>query len=131
MSLARAGSVQIGSSFDLDQKVGELSLQLRELIAAKKGTQTTARTDVVLSESFWKQVAAQQREQRLRVEAEHKRLLQIVNSQNTYIENMGIGLRECPSSLNTLQLCTDTVDRFDDIKWLRLMPRCMKCISRK
>ncbi|KAF4031823.1 hypothetical protein GN244_ATG16338 [Phytophthora infestans] len=98
MSLARAGSVQIGSSFDLDQKRGRTWCSLNP--SGSKSRLSNASNG--------------------RVEAEHKRLLQIVNSQNTYIENIGIGLRERPSSLNTLQLSTDTVDRFNDIKWLRL-----------
>ncbi|POM66977.1 Hypothetical protein PHPALM_17083 [Phytophthora palmivora] len=113
---------------ELRQTANELSNQVRELIETKQGMKTTARTDLVLSKSFWRQVAIYQRKYRVRVEAEHERLLAIVNSQGVYIENMGNALRECPKEFNSLAVIAGNGDigairmhdRIDDLKWLRL-----------
>ncbi|ETN20411.1 hypothetical protein F441_13362 [Phytophthora nicotianae CJ01A1] len=106
----------------LNHTVNVLSKQLQELIEAKQGTKTTARTDLVLSKSFWRKVATQQREQRYLVEAEHKRLSDIVNSQDAYIEKMMIALRKgfLNISLTGEIKAADMHDQIDDLKWLHL-----------
>ncbi|ETI41342.1 hypothetical protein F443_13425 [Phytophthora nicotianae P1569] len=107
---------------DLQRTVNELSQQLREIIEARRGTKTAVRTDLVLSKTFWRKIATQQREQRRRVEAEHNRLLEIVNSQETYIKNMGIVLQDCPKTITSLDQNSSlaSYDRIDDLKWIRL-----------
>lgn len=121
---------QKGERDDLRQTADELSTQVRELINAREGRNTTARTDLVLSKSFWKQVATHHRELRRRAETERKQLLALVNSQSAYIEDMGITLRECPHGTSALALVTASDnnggsggslhDQLDDLKGLRL-----------
>ncbi|KAL3670945.1 hypothetical protein V7S43_004130 [Phytophthora oleae] len=108
---------------ELRTAADELSAQVHDLISARKGSNTTARTDLVLSKTFWRQVAIRQREQRLLVEAERKRLSAIVNAQSEYIESLGV---RQPSAL-TLGNFTPRDrsaaighDQIDDVKWLRL-----------
>ncbi|KAG1712536.1 hypothetical protein DVH05_000279 [Phytophthora capsici] len=108
----------------LRRAADELSAQFHELINAQKGTKTTARTDLVLSNTFWRKIAIHQREQRLRVEAEHKRLSALVNAQNMYIESFGVHKDVSESTELTLapskRLATVEHNHIDDVKWLRL-----------
>lgn len=105
---------------ELHRAVNELSKQLGELIAVKQGTKTTARTDLVFSNTFWRKTARNQQEQRYRSEAEHKRLLGIVNSQGVYINSMRLVLQEHANTFGTLPTDDGLYDRIDDLKWLRL-----------
>ncbi|ETL88054.1 hypothetical protein L917_12847 [Phytophthora nicotianae] len=115
---------------ELRQTADEFSTKLQELLHARNGAHTTARTDLVLSTTFWKQIATQQHEQRLLAEAERKNLLAIVNSQGSYIEsmrNVPHAYAEESSALalvapNRDSLCgVATIhDTIDDLKWLRL-----------
>ncbi|KAG3088307.1 hypothetical protein PI124_g6265 [Phytophthora idaei] len=94
---------------------------------AREGRGTTARNDLMLSKSFWKQVATQQRQQRLHVEAERKILLAIVNSQGLYIESMRFTHPKDSRALS-LVAAVDNVSKLnsvgggqiDDLKWPRL-----------
>ncbi|KAG6623704.1 uncharacterized protein IUM83_02193 [Phytophthora cinnamomi] len=83
-----------GEREELRQLEMDLSKQLKEILEARQGTSTTARTDLVLSKSFWKQIAEQQKERRLCAEKDKGRLLAIVNSQAAYLESLGLTLRE-------------------------------------
>ncbi|ETL87985.1 hypothetical protein L917_12913, partial [Phytophthora nicotianae] len=100
---------------DLRQKAGELARKIQEMIDAREGRNTTARTDLVLSKSFWKDIAMEQKQQRLRSEAEHQTLLRIVNAQSVYIES--IRMASCAPSRS---LSLGGHDGIDDHKWLRL-----------
>ncbi|KAG7375317.1 hypothetical protein PHYPSEUDO_001858 [Phytophthora pseudosyringae] len=89
---------------------------MRKLIEARRGSKTTPRTDLVLSKAFWRRVATQQCDQRLRVEAER------VNSQGAFIESMGVALPKFSSTLVRITSSDDNGngDRIDDLKRLRL-----------
>ncbi|KAG1712554.1 hypothetical protein DVH05_000296 [Phytophthora capsici] len=108
----------------LRRAVSEMSTRIQNLISAREGRDTTARTDLVLSKTFWRTAASYQREQRLRVEAEHKRLSAIVNAQNMYIESFGVHKDVSESTELTLapskRLATVEHNHIDDVKWLRL-----------
>ncbi|KAG1692541.1 hypothetical protein DVH05_025293 [Phytophthora capsici] len=108
----------------LHREVNELSTRVQNLISAREGRNTTARTDLVLSKTFWRKVATHQHEQRLRVEAEHKRLLALVKAQNMYIESFGVRKDASESTELTLapskRLATVERNHIDDAKWLRL-----------
>ncbi|KAG3088318.1 hypothetical protein PI124_g6257 [Phytophthora idaei] len=54
----------------LKRMEAELTLRLQELNDVRECTKTSARTDVILSTSFWQDLAAQQQRQRLRSELE-------------------------------------------------------------
>ncbi|KAG1712547.1 hypothetical protein DVH05_000289 [Phytophthora capsici] len=109
---------------ELQRTADELSAQFQELINAQKGTKTTARTDLVLSKTFWRKIGIHQREQRLRVEAEHKRLPAIVNAQNMYIESLGVRKESSDVKLDTPNpgngCVADVRNQIDDLKWLQL-----------
>ncbi|GMF24348.1 unnamed protein product [Phytophthora lilii] len=101
----------------------DLSKKVQEIVAARRGSKTTARTDLLLAKSFWKGVALRQRELRACAEAERRRLSAVVNSQATYIENIGVALRErpnWPSPVVAVGGAGGRYDRTDDRKWLRL-----------
>ncbi|KAK1929545.1 Leishmanolysin-like peptidase [Phytophthora citrophthora] len=108
----------------LRRTVDELSTQVKGLIDAQKGKETTARTDLVLAKTFWRKVAIHQREQRLLVEEEHKRLKAIVNAQSMYLESLGV--RQDSSALTLLTseaqggCLTVAHDQINDLRWLRL-----------
>ncbi|KAG6592471.1 uncharacterized protein IUM83_12517 [Phytophthora cinnamomi] len=111
-----------GEREELRQLEIELSKQVKEILEARQGTNTTARTDLVLSKSFWKQVAEHQKQRRLHAEKDKDRLLAIVNSQAMYLESLGLTLRECPSWPVSVIVgaSSEGCDRLDDRRWLRL-----------
>ncbi|KAG3190330.1 hypothetical protein PC128_g11392 [Phytophthora cactorum] len=57
---------------EMKQMEAELTLRLQELNDVRECTKTSARTDVILSTSFWQDLAAQQQRQRLRSELERQ-----------------------------------------------------------
>ncbi|KAG1712552.1 hypothetical protein DVH05_000294 [Phytophthora capsici] len=108
----------------LRRAANEMSTRIQNLISAREGRDTTARTDLVLSKTFWRTAAIYQHEQRLRVEAEHKRLSTIVNAQNMYIKNLAAQHGAPESLILTAPIPPSRFNAFehevDDLKWLRL-----------
>ncbi|KAG7388223.1 hypothetical protein PHYBOEH_007979 [Phytophthora boehmeriae] len=102
---------------DLKRIEAALSLKLQDLKRDKQGQKTTPRTDIALSESFWKDVATRQREHRQHAEAEQNRLVTAVSNQAAYIESLCHALRA--RSIESTGLKSDG-DRMDDNKWLQL-----------
>ncbi|ETN20414.1 hypothetical protein PPTG_03428 [Phytophthora nicotianae INRA-310] len=109
---------------ELRRQEQDLSKQVQDILDARAGAKTTARTDLALAKSFWKRVAQYQRDLRLQVEAEKNGLAAMVNAQAAYIESMGVVTRERPSltsSSTWVSIPRSVVyDKVDDRKWLRL-----------
>ncbi|KAG1712555.1 hypothetical protein DVH05_000297 [Phytophthora capsici] len=96
----------------------ELTQRLQELIDSRQGTNTSARTDLSISTSFWKDLATQQKQHRLSSEDEQKRLVAAVQSQTLYIDNLCSVRRVQPE--NFIRFTRSSVQPLDNLKWLRL-----------
>ncbi|KAF4134847.1 hypothetical protein GN958_ATG16103 [Phytophthora infestans] len=106
---------------ELRRTADDLARKIQEMIDAREGRNTTARSDLVLCKAFWRKVAMEQKQHRLRSEAERKVLLKIVNSQSVYIESMKTA-SQCPVPSRTLSIndLGASHDPINDHKWLRL-----------
>lgn len=102
---------------ELKRMEKELSSKKQELLDAREGRKTAARTDIALSKSFWQKLAVEQRHQRDQVEMEQNRLVAAVQSQASYIGNLCAILREQASRSTSLETGEN---RLDNLKWLRL-----------
>ncbi|OWZ04584.1 hypothetical protein PHMEG_00023487 [Phytophthora megakarya] len=97
---------------ELKRMEKDLTRKKQQIIDRREGRDTIARTDVMLSKSFWQDVAIQQRENREQAETEQKRLMDAVQSQASYIENLCAIISERSSTSNAYAL--------ENQKWRRL-----------
>lgn len=99
----------------------ELETKLETVKKEKQGTKTTARTDVVLTDSFWRDVAVQQRKERQLAEEERRRLVATINSQAAYMTLLTQSFRARGGDGGGYGAIGSSESiRIDDHKWLEL-----------